>query len=144
MARTTPSKAPAAGSLDEVAKEYLTLKESIDMLDKRKSELRDKLFAFIDTDGEVDDKGNIWLDLPDEIGKGRALQKQMRVTRSLNEEQADEIIEKAGIGDLVYKTVRVVDQDAVMGCLYQGTLTEEEVDAMYPPKVTWALTTPKR
>jgi predicted RNA-binding protein associated with RNAse of E/G family len=44
-----------------------------------------------------------------------------------------------GLEDSLYKTIRVVDEDALMAALYEEVLTEEEVDEMYPPKVVWAL-----
>ena len=55
------------------------------------------------------------------------------------EDKAEEIITAHGLEDSLYKTVRVVDEDALMAALYEEVLTEEEVDEMYPPKVVWAL-----
>ena len=41
--------------------------------------------------------------------------------------------------DTLYKTIRVVDEDALMAALYNDELTEDEIDRMYPQKITWAL-----
>jgi hypothetical protein len=32
----------------------------------------------------------------------------------------------------------VLNEDQVMACLYEGLLTEEDVDSMFPKKIIWA------
>jgi hypothetical protein len=32
----------------------------------------------------------------------------------------------------------MIEEDAVMGALYLGELTEEEVDQIFPKTITWA------
>ena len=44
----------------------------------------------------------------------------------------------------LYKTIRVVDEDALMAALYNDELTEPEIDLMYPQKIVWALVMNKR
>ena len=68
-----------------------------------------------------------------------SIQRQRRVSRSLDADAAEEILANAGVLDDCYKTVRVIDEDAVMQALYSETLTEADVDAIFPSKVTWAL-----
>jgi len=57
---------------------------------------------------------------------------------------AEDLIEKKGLTDRLYKTVRIVDEDELMAALYEGLLTEEEVDEMFPAKVVWALMLSKK
>ena len=102
--------------------------------------MRDKLFAKIDELGEADTEGHIILDLPEEIDGVIGFKKQRRVSRKINEEKAEEIIEAKNLGDQLYKTIRVIDEDALMAALYSDQLTEEEIDEMYPQQITWALT----
>ena len=52
---------------------------------------------------------------------------------------ADNIIMSKGLADKLYKTIQIIDEDALMACLYSDELTEEEVDEMYPQNVVWAL-----
>ncbi len=54
------------------------------------------------------------------------------------------LIEEKGLRDRLIKTVEVVDEDELMAALYDGTLTEEEVDEMFPAKIVWALTLSKK
>jgi uncharacterized protein YebE (UPF0316 family) len=126
------------------AKEYAFIKQQMDYLDKQQKELKAKLFAHLDDLGEVDDKGNIILELPEEISGFGALVKQRRVSRKIDELRAEEIITEKGMEDSLYKTIRVVDEDALMAALYNDELTEAEVDEMYPQNIVWALVMNKR
>ena len=126
------------------AKQYAFLKSQLDYLEKQQKELRVKLFEMIDTDGEPDSKGNIVLELPQEVDGYVAVTKQRRVTRKIDEEKAAEVIAEHELEDSLYKTIRVIDEDALMAALYDDTLTEEEVEEMYPQSVTWALVLSKK
>jgi uncharacterized protein YebE (UPF0316 family) len=126
------------------AKEYAFVKQQLDYLEKQQKELKAKLFAHLDDIGEIDDKGNVVLELPEEVSGFVALVKQRRVTRKIDEFRAEEIITEKGMEDSLYKTIRVVDEDALMAALYNDELTEAEVDEMYPQNVVWALVMNKR
>ena len=121
------------------AKKYAFLKAQLDFLEKEQKELRVKLFELVEEQGEEDDKGNIILELPEEVEGYLSVIKQRRVTRKINEFKAEEIITQHGLEDTLYKTIRVVDEDALMAALYEDVLTEEEIDEMYPQNVVWAL-----
>lgn len=125
-------------------REYVRLKETLDALDKRSKELRDQLIKVLDEDGLEDDRGNVLYDLDEPIDGVIRLEKQRRATRKLDELKAEEIIESKNLSDKVYKMVRVIDEDALMAAHYDGELTEEEIDEMFPVTVVWALRTPKK
>jgi len=120
-------------------KKYAFLKAQLDFLEKEQKALRAQLFETLDTDGVEDDKGNIIIELPEDVDGISSIVKQRRVARKIDEEKAAEIITAKGLQDSLYKTVVVVDEDALMAALYEDVLTEAEVDEMYPPSVTWAL-----
>lgn len=130
--------------LKSQVREYVRLKDSIEALDKRSKDLRDKLMEVLDNDGLEDDKGNILYELEEPIDGVLRLEKQRRATRKLDELKAEEIIEARGLTDKVYKMVRVIDEDALMAAHYDGEITEEEIDEMFPVSVVWALRTPKK
>lgn len=130
--------------LKSQVREYVRLKESIEALDQRSKDLRDKLMQVLDNDGLEDDKGNILYELDEPIDGVLRLEKQRRATRKLDELKAEEIIEARGLSDKVYKMVRVIDEDALMAAHYDGEITEEEIDEMFPVSVVWALRTPKK
>lgn len=131
-------------SLEAQAREYIKLKASMDVLDQRAKVLRDHLFSFLENDGEEDDKGNIALDLPMVIDGIARIEKQRRASRALDELAAETIIEGLGLGDEVYEMKRVINEDALMAAYYEDKITEEQLDEMFPTKVTWALRTVKQ
>lgn len=146
MARVKPEEPRGAepDTLVNQTKEYAFIKAQLEYLEKQQKELREKLFEALDGSGEPDDKGNIVLELPQEIDGYVSVIKQKRVSRKVDEFVAEEIITEKGMEDTLYKTIRVVDEDALMAALYNDELTEEEIDQMYPQKITWALILSKK
>jgi hypothetical protein len=142
MAKVQPAEPRIASENDLLsqAKEYSFSKKQIEYFEAKVKSLRDKLFAQIEELGETDTEGHIILDLPEEVDGVVGFKKQRRVQRKVNEERCEEIINAKGLGDQLYKTVRVIDEDALMAALYSDQLTEEEVEEMYPQQITWALT----
>jgi hypothetical protein len=124
--------------------EYLKVKEVLASMEIRQKELREKIFSQIETSGEEDSNGNLFLSLPTEVGGIRTLEKQRRVTRKIDEIVAEEIIEANNLVEELYKTIRVVDEDALMAAHYEGKISEDEIDRMYPAKIVWALMTKKK
>ena len=125
-------------------REYIQLTNTLDGLEKRKAELRTKLFELLDNEGEEDHTGNIIYAFSQPIDGALRLEKQARRSRKLDELKAEEIIETAGLGDTVYKMVRVIDEDALMAAHYEGKLTEDQIDEMFPVNIVWALRVPKK
>lgn len=125
-------------------REYIKLAHTIDSLEERKKELRSALFELLETEGEEDEKGNLLLPLESPIDGVIRIEKSGRRSRKIDEDKATEIIEARGIGDDVYKMVRVIDEDALMAAFYEDKVTEEELDEMFPVNVVWALRIPKK
>lgn len=146
MARVKPEATRNVDENDLVAraKKYSFLKSQLDYLEKEQKALRTDLFETIDVDGEEDSKGNIVLELPEEVDGFVSIMKQRRVSRKVNELKAEEIIEAKGLVDKLYKTIRVIDEDALMAALYNDELTEEEIEEIYPQSIVWALVMNKR
>jgi uncharacterized protein YebE (UPF0316 family) len=144
MARVKATEGREEDPLIKDAREYSFLKQQIDFLEKQQKEVRERLFTTLDEMGEVDDKGNIIVELPEEVNGFAAVVKQRRVSRKIDELVADEIITEKGMEEQLYKTIRVVDEDALMAALYNDELTEAEIDLMYPQKIVWALVMNKR
>jgi len=144
MARVKDTDSREEDPLIKDAREYSFLKQQIEFLEKQQKEVRERLFTQLDELGEVDDKGNVIIELPEEVNGFGAVVKQRRVSRKIDELVADEIITEKGMEEQLYKTIRVVDEDALMAALYNDELTEAEIDLMYPQKIVWALVMNKR
>lgn len=121
------------------AKEYAFVKKQIEYLEKQQKELKDQIFTYLESNGEKDANGNIFTELPEPVDGFVNVIKQRRVSRKINESAAERIIIEKGLEDKLYKTIRIVDEDALMAALYSDELTEAEIDDMYPEKIVWAL-----
>ena len=134
-----PSRSVSAddGVLGKV-RNFIHLKNKIDDLTKEQSQVKSYLSDLVDTEGEADDKGHLWYPLPEEIEGYRSLKRERRVSQGLDLDEAERILKDKGLDGRCFRTMPVLDEDAVMACLYEGLLTEEEIDTMFPKKITWA------
>lgn len=140
MARVAaPREVDPVDDLTMEIAEYARLKEQVDELSKRQKQLRDSLLEAIENLGEADDQGHLWLELPKEIGGVRTLQRQRRVTQSLNQERALDLLSSLGLTDECTTLVRVVDEDSLMAAKWDGKITEDQMDSMIDTKIVWAL-----
>jgi hypothetical protein len=137
-------RVPAVDDLESQAKQYIFFKKQVEYFESELKSLREKLFEDIDANGEVDGSGNLFVELSSEIDGVTMLQKQKRVSRKIDPQMADNLIVSKGLENELYKTIQIIDEDALMAALYEGKLTEEEVDLMYPQKIVWALILNKR
>lgn len=72
-----------------------------------------------------------------------SLKRERRVSQSLDMDAAIVILTQKGLAERCIKPVPTIAEDEVMAALYEGKLTEEDVDTMFPKKVTWAFITSK-
>jgi hypothetical protein len=131
-------------SLESQIREYVKAKSVIEIMDSRTKMLRDKLFARMEEEGQEDANGNLQLFLPDVIEGVTRLEKQRRASRKLNEARAEEIANELGIYDDLFEMKPVLQEDSLMAAFYEGKLTEDQLDEMFPVNVTWALRTVKK
>lgn len=120
--------------LTNEAKQYLALKEQISFLQDRQKEIKTRLSEAVKDLGEVDGRGHITL----ELEGGIKITNQRRESRTLNEDLAKDLLKEKGIYQECIETVEVIKEDAIMAAVYKGQLTEDEVDSMFPTKVTYA------
>jgi len=127
-------------SLDDIKKnlrQFLTLKNEIGVLSTRQTELKTRLLNALD-EVEPDDKGHRILQIVDEhVGEVR-LVKQRRVSKTLDMDLAEAILINKGIKDQCIKMVPTLDEGAIMAAFYEGYLTEEDIDTMFPSKESFA------
>lgn len=123
--------------ISEDVSSFYTLKERIASETKMLNILKKNLSDLVDSEGEADDKGHIFYDLPDGLPYS-ALKRERRVSKSLDEEKTEEILRSKELYDECTEQITVVDQDKVLAAHFEGKLTEAEIDAMFPPTITWA------
>ena len=121
--------------LTNEAKQYKSLKDELKFLTDRLGDIKTRLNDAVKELGEVDGRGHITLELDDDI----KVVNQRKVSKVLDNDTAMKILTDKNLLDQCAPLVRQVDQDAVMAAVYTGQLTEDEVDSMFPAKVTYAL-----
>lgn len=137
--RKAPS--PITGLAAKI-QQYLTLRVQADLLDSRVGELKKELSASIEADGYTDDKGHQWLDVDpitvDGFGTVKGLQRQRRVRQTLNVDAAEELLRAKGLWEDCSVVIEVVDEEAIRKAHFQGLLTDEDVEVIWPSTETWA------
>lgn len=127
-------------NLDDIKKnlrQFLALKNEIGVLSTRQTDLKTRLLTALD-EVEADDKGHRILQVVDEhVGEVR-LVKQRRVSKTLDMDIAEAILINKGIKEQCIKMVPTLDEGAIMAAFYEGYLTEEDIDTMFPSKESFA------
>lgn len=129
-------------SLEEIRKEvqqYVFLKEEVTAIEARVGTLRKRILAVIEEIGETNEKGSLVLPINDHVSNTANVVKQRRVSKVFDEDTANDLLKEKGLFESVTKTIVVLDQDAVMAAYYDGKLTDEDIESMFPEKVSWAL-----
>lgn len=119
-------------------RQYLALKGEADLLTDRVNYLKKELTADVEQYGEESTNGHFNLVVEDSVKGEVKLTKQRRVSNNLDLEVAEKLLEERGIKEQCIKMVPTLDDAAIMAAHYQGKLSEADIDAMFPPKVTWA------
>jgi hypothetical protein len=131
-------------SVQEIVRQYVGLKDHVDLIVKRQNEVKQRLVAVIDSDGVTDERGHISFPINDDSTGIKAITKQRRVSKSLDIDAAEDILAKKGLKDLCIKMMPMLDEDAIMAAFYEGRLTEEDIDTMFPAKVSYAFILEKK
>lgn len=126
-----------SGLITKVRK-FIYLKGQIEDLTKQQTVIKTELSTLVDEQGEFDARGHKIYELPEEVDGYVSLQRQRKVSQKLDPEEAERILKEKGLTARCYKLLPVLDEDAVMSCLYEGLLTEQDIDTMFPKSETWA------
>lgn len=119
--------------IKNTVKQYLALKKEADMLSERTTELKKRLTSDVEEFGEENDRGHIVLDVD-----GVTLTKQRKVSKNLDMDVAEQMLKKRGIYERCVKMEPVLQENEILACVYTGDLTEEDIDVMFPAKVSYA------
>jgi hypothetical protein len=118
-------------------RQYLALKGELEVLTTRQLDIKKRLIEVVEEE-PANDNGHRLLSVEDDIVGGVTLTRQKKVSKNLDMDVAEEILTKKGIKDTCIKMMPVLDEAAIMAAFYDGYLTEEDIDTMFPAKVTYA------
>jgi hypothetical protein len=122
-----------SSGLENTVEQYVSIDEQIKLLSKRKDELKKRLMETVETEGEVDGKGHMTL----EVGSVK-LVRQRKTSNPIDMEIAQRIIAEKSLEKECIKMVPQLDSDAIMAAYYKELITEQEIDEMFPLKVSYA------
>jgi hypothetical protein len=125
-------------SVKDEVRQYVALKDQIDLISTRQSEIKKRLIEAVDELGEFNDRGHKVLALDDDSINVATLTKQRKVSNPLDMDVAEDLLTKRGIKDTCIKMVPTLDESAIMAAFYSGHLSEADIDAMFPEKVSYA------
>ena len=120
-------------AINETVKQYVALKEQIKFLNEREAELKNRLITTVEELGEENSNGHLVLEV-----EGVTLTKQRKVSNPLDLEVAIPLLEEKNLKKQCTKTVEQIDQDEIIIAYSKGLLTEEEIESMFPKKITYA------
>ena len=123
----------------DLVRQNATLKDRIDSALSIQNEVKTKLREGLKELGEPDDNGHIVVEVNDDVTGIKKVVNQRKVSKSLDMNVAEEVLKEKGLHDRCVMMVPVLDEEAIMAAYYEGLVTEEDIDKMFPAKITWAL-----
>ena len=124
-------------NLKKNARQFLALKGEMSALADRQSELKKRMTQDLDAI-EPNESGHRVVEFEDDTIGNIKITKQRRVSKTLDMDIADQILTNKGIKNTCVKMIPTLDEAAIMAAFYEGYLTEEDIDAMFPAKETFA------
>jgi len=123
----------------DLVRQNVTLKDRIDSTVAIQNDIKEKLRDGLKQLGEIDDRGHVVVEVNDDLTGIKKVINQRKVSKSLDMSVAEEILKEKGLHERCVTMIPVLDEEAIMAAYYEGLVTEEDIDNMFPAKVTWAL-----
>lgn len=126
-------------SVREWVKQFVNLDANVKSLEKRRTEIRDRLSEVVEEFGFEDpNDGHQYYDLGEVVDGVNMIKRERRVTRSLDTEKAMELIKNRGIEEQVIEWRPVINEEALYAQVYEGKVGAEELDNLVVEKVNYA------
>lgn len=127
-----------------LVREYLSSRRLRENAAQMESKYKAQLMNLLEQEGEEDDRGSSYISLGAEVVDPRtdepvaAIKRERRVSQSLDEDVAEEVLRDLGLYDRCTTTITVLDEDAILSLNFSGDLPDEAVQQMYSEKETFA------
>jgi stress-induced morphogen len=126
--------------LIDLARKNAMLKSRLDDLNSEMSDIKQKINEGIDQFGIEDDRGHIIVEIDDtEVSGVSRVMRQRRVAKNLDMFVAEQVLREKGLYDKCVTMLPVLDESEIMAAYYNEELTEEDIDKMFPSRVSYAL-----
>lgn len=128
--------------IERITDEYMQHVHHAEVLQKIINEYKNQLNALVEQEGEEDDKGHQWLP----AGKYLLQRQRRQGKKALNHGRVEGWAKARGIWKDITKEIRVIDEDALVGYIYEHRdeegLEEQFQDLHDTPPVTYAFMKP--
>ena len=129
--------------IKQYVRQLIRFKDELSVINSRNNDVKARVMSALD-DFPADDKGHRIFEYTDDIHGDIKLTKQRRVSKTLDMQVAEDILTRKGIKDACIKMVPTLDEAAIMSAFYEGYLTEEDIDTMFPAKESYAFLLDKK
>jgi hypothetical protein len=132
------------GNVGKLVREYLKSRRLRESAAEMENKFKKELMVLLETYGEKDDRGSSYLRMDDEVYDPRtdepvaSVKRERRVSQSIDEDAAEEILKDLGLYDRCTTTITVLDEDAILSLNFSGELPDEAVQRMYSEKESFA------
>ena len=93
----TPKRVAKGSGAIGIVKEYVGARKLREMYSKKENELKEKLLEIAAEQGEQDDKGSDWFELPEEVEGVSKIYRQKRVSQVLQQDVAERELQRLGL-----------------------------------------------
>lgn len=119
-------------------RQYAAIKKQVTEITARESALKAELKQLVNDSGEVDDKGSYHYDVGDDVSGVKKLMNQRKVSKVFNPDEAERLLTEKGLLERCTVMVPVLDESAILAARYEDLLSDEDIDAMFPAKESFA------
>jgi len=138
----TAQRTPQTGIVGK-STQFLALTTEAKALNDRAATLKKDLMAFLDENGEADERGHKTYTFPEPLTIGgktfTGLKRERRVSDSFDEDVAETILTaKNLLAQALVQPEPVIDQDAIYVLQQEGKITAAELDSMFVQTESWA------
>jgi len=128
-------------SREKLMQEWMETKRAMDLLKKRQTVLRQRLFDTLDSEGTVDAKGNKWvtIETDDKIIEAK---KERRFSVKVNQEKALDFLNNRNNKELFEKCTQtqvVIYEPSLEEAILEGEISEQETEVFTDTKESFAL-----
>lgn len=130
--RKKPASPEDALSVPEAFKQWVGIKSQSDLMAKRLKALRDRLCTALEKDGYPDDKGSLYIDLPEPVeGWTRLIYRRSVNDPVINESRAWALLKTKGLSERCTVLVPELDTEEIGKAHYEGLISQEELDSIF-------------
>lgn len=125
-------------TVTEVVRQYVATKAQATIFADRTDRLKGQLKSYVESHGETDDKGSLWVDFDEPIEGITRMKMERRVIKSLDVERAEALLREIGLWDECTTTITVLDEDLLLAAAFEGKVPEAAMTEMYVTRENYA------